>query len=91
MKIWTSRYGFKGLNKPELVKVGIAQGVPRWPLKYELMANLLCLAPTTAMREMVREEYLPLYIERLEALGVGRVLAILEALAGDKNIALLCW
>ncbi|HEV2458487.1 MAG TPA: hypothetical protein VGS80_08985 [Ktedonobacterales bacterium] len=57
MEIWTSRFQNKALAAhPELVKVGITVGQPRWPLGYAY-ERLPLLAPYGLFRETDRSVF----------------------------------
>jgi hypothetical protein len=94
MEIWTSRFQNKALaGHPELVKVGITVGQPRWPLGYAY-ERLSLLAPYGLLRETDRERFTRAYCARLDAAGVETVLAALQAISAEhdgRDLVLLCY
>lgn len=94
MKLYTSRYQNKGLAKrPELLKIGITAGRPRWTLAYPV-AFLSQLAPARAWLHMEREEYEPLYLAHLGRLGAEHILELIAEKvkqAGAEGAVLLCY
>jgi hypothetical protein len=94
MEIWTSRFQNKALAaRPELVKVGITVGQPRWPLGYEY-ERLPLLAPYGLLHEADRERFTRAYCTRLDAAGVAAVLAALQAISDEhdgRDLVLLCY
>jgi hypothetical protein len=93
----TARYSNPNVSACGLVPIGITRGTPKFKLGYELRANLYDLAPAGAMLGLPddadkRERFTAMYRARLDALGVGRVRELLEAIQnGDDGIVLLCY
>jgi hypothetical protein len=95
-RIFTSRYSNPALQTGECACVGITRYPPRFDLPYELVANLYCLAPTTGMLRVAKrpgggEQFVRLYRERLDALGVDRVIQLIRAFNDGRDVVLLCF
>jgi hypothetical protein len=93
-RICTSRYA----NKAAIVASGlrpvrISIGAPRWPVGYEIVGSLPSLMPTRPMLKMEIGPYREMYLARLEAHGVEKIVAELEALQTPEapGLVLLCF
>lgn len=96
MKIYTSRYQNRDLvARPELLKVGITLGTPKMRLGYEVFRYVRLVAPTSAMfRIGEKSEFVPMYVARLNQIGVERVLEVLSEVSnsgGGLDLVLLCF
>ncbi len=93
MRIFTSRFANKGLReRPDLVKVCIAVGSPRWRVGYEWV-KCRCLAPY-GLRKLKGEQFQEAYLANLDALGVEPIRTELEKISeahGGKDLVLLCY
>ena len=93
-KLYTSRYSNKNLLETETLKIGITRGKPRFPLGYEIYANLISLAPPMAIFGIEdREIFTRKYMEYLDRLGVEKVKEILGRVGYGKEeeLILLCY
>ena len=93
-KIYTSRYANSDLKSPNVIKVGISRGVPRFKLRYELSGNIKELAPTSAIFHIEnKERFARAYKEQLDQIGKARVMELLRSAGyGDeKPLVLLCY
>jgi len=95
-RIFTSRYSNPALQTGEYACVGITRYPPKFDLPYELVANLYCLAPTGEMLRAVKrpgggEQFVQLYRDRLDALGVDRVIQLIRAFNDGRDVVLLCF
>jgi len=93
MRIFTSRFANKGLrDRPDLVKVAIAVGTPRWSVGYGWV-RCRCLAPF-GLRKLHGAEFQKAYFAKLDALGLDRIKTELEEISkahGGKDLVLLCY
>jgi hypothetical protein len=95
VQIWTSRFQNKALAAhPELVKVGITVGQPRFKLGYSY-ERLPLLAPYDGLfHETDRERFTRAYYARLDAAGVDAVVGALQAISDrhyGSDLVLLCY
>ncbi len=93
MKIFTSRYSNKALKDFDGVIIGASVGYPRFPLPYKLTFRP-GLGPDRSFKNAPYEEYLPLYIAKLDRLGVGAIMGDLDRLSqerGDADVVILCY
>jgi hypothetical protein len=94
MEIWTSRFQNKELAAhPELVKVGITVGQPRWPLGYAY-ERLPLLAPYGLLHETDRSVFAPAYFARLDQIGPAQVQAAFDRIRAEhdgRDLVLLCY
>jgi hypothetical protein len=94
MEIWTSCFQNKALAAhPELVKVGITVGQPRWPLGYAY-ERLPLLAPYGLLDETDRERFTRAYFARLDAASVAQVQAAFDRISQEhdgRDLVLLCY
>ena len=95
MQIWTSRFQNKALAAhPELIKVDITVGQPRFRLGYTY-ERLPLLAPYGALfHETDRERFSRAYYERLDMAGIETVLDALRAISerhSGRDLVLLCY
>lgn len=100
MKLFTSRYACPDLAaRPDLVKVSISIGAPRFPLGYNIDFTMTHLMPTAAMVKRVHQgrlsedDYRRAYIDRLEIAGLAAIQrdfgTIYSEMPGD--LVLLCF
>lgn len=93
MKLFTSRFSNKDLRaRPDLVKVCIAVGKPRWPVGYE-WTTCRWLAPF-GLRKLKGEHFKSAYVAKLDKLGLKAIRQELEMISeahGDKDLVLLCY
>src|SRR5260221_8170860 len=92
--LYTSRYANKELaRRPDLVKVGITVGKPRWPLGYPV-ESLDRLAPWGLLQVFDRAEFTARYHAQLDRAGVDRVLRDLQRISDahdGQDLVLLCY
>jgi hypothetical protein len=87
MQIFTSSW-FTTLP-PTIQKIGISRGTPRgYPAGYRRMPEL---APGPWFNSVTPAEYHRLYMAQLAALDAQAVLQKLHQLAGNRDVALLCF
>lgn len=96
LKVMTSRFSNPLLANTPYVKAGIVQWPPRFPLIFELTANLYALAPSAAMMIVAREQgryaFVERYLEKLDRVGADEVIRLLRCVQGDhEGIVLLCF
>lgn len=94
MTVYTSRYGNPELKTGAYYVVGITLGKPKFNLGYEENGHCYMLAPDRNMMGMEKEEYLPLYIKKLERLGVESIknfLRNVKSSAKGKDVVLVCY
>lgn len=94
MHLYTSRYANKQLaQRPDLVKVGITVGKPRWPLGYPV-EYLDRLAPWGLLQVFDKAEFTARYHAQLDRAGVDRVLRDLQRISDahdGQDLVLLCY
>jgi hypothetical protein len=87
MNIYTSSWFTK--LPPEMQKIGISRGSPRgYPAGYRRMPEL---APGSWFNSVKLAEYHRRFMAQLDALDAQIVLQKLHQLAGDRDVALLCF
>jgi hypothetical protein len=92
--LFTSHYSCKALLDERLACVRISVGMPRWPLKYELVGHCKLLMPRRNMLKLPMDEYWEEYAKILEGHGVEAIqedLARLSVLANGRPLVLLCF
>ena len=93
MKLYTSRYQNKELERGQYTAVRITRGSPRFKLGYTLAGSIMELAPSKELfyekdGSLFREKF----IGQLEEVGVGAVAAALEKFrAMGKDVVLCCF
>ncbi|MBS0233798.1 MAG: hypothetical protein JSR99_09955 [Proteobacteria bacterium] len=80
---------FTTLDPARFCRIGISRGVPRGQTGFRRFPSL---NPGRWFNSVTPEEYRHLYYEEvLSRLDPARVVTDLEAMAGEKIAALLCW
>lgn len=91
-KLSTSRFANPDLANPDLVKVGIARGLPKHPLNYKLAGSIMLIAPTwNIIRLERRENYEFAYRKMLDAHGLFRIRSEIERYRLIGDTVLLCY
>lgn len=93
-KLYVSRYSNKELEDPNVIKVGISRGLPKFSTKYVLAGNIFQLAPPSSIFAMTDEfAFRRKYFEHLDKIGVEGVKRLLEKMGYGKaeQIVLLCY
>ena len=96
MAILTARYGNKRLKGDGYYPVGISIGKPRFPTGYDIREQCYALAPKSSMLKMEYEPYREAYFQKLEDIGVDKIIGIVQRLEArasdeDKDLVLLCF
>lgn len=96
IELFTSRYQNPELaHRPDLLKVGVTLGNPRFNLPYTLADNVKLLAPNGSLFKVSDPaQFIPAYRGRLDAHGVGKISGVLEAIARkhqSEALVLLCF
>lgn len=96
VKLFTSRYQNPELaHRPDLIKVGVTLGNPRFNLPYTLADNVKLLAPNGHLFKVSDPAlFIPEYRRRLDAHGVEKIGGVLEAIARRHQagpLVLLCF
>lgn len=96
MAILTGRYSNKRLKGDGYYPVGISIGKPRFPTGYEIREQCYALAPKGYMLKMEYEPYREAYFQKLEDIGVDKIIGIVQRLEArasdeDKDLVLLCF
>lgn len=94
--ISTARYSNKTLQQPSYYPVGISVGKPKFALNYVLRDQCYALAPYYSMLNLDSVSYETAYNEKLNKLGVQKVIGIVRGLerkatAEGKTLVLLCF
>ncbi|MGW0822573.1 hypothetical protein [Streptomyces sp. NPDC002845] len=92
LTLFTNRY--QAFRPPQGVPVRITRGAPRFKLSYQLTHSVRELAPRAEYLTQPRPDFTTAYRADLDVLGVQRVAALLEAIAGaagDHRLVLLCF
>lgn len=94
MKLFTSRWANRDLEKLDAVAVGISRGAPRFPVRYRYR-RLMELAPDGWMLGVDDEDrFERAYTRKLDKIGADRIGELLRAIsdeAGRADLALLCY
>jgi hypothetical protein len=94
MRIFTSRWSEKSLkDRPDLLKVGVSLGEPKWPLPYKHVSCRL-LNPLPIALKLPDGEARMSFLEKMQRVGVSRVkeeFKKIEEASGGMDIVLLCW
>lgn len=93
-KLYTSRYANKDLANSNAIKVSISRGRPKFPLRYEIEAGLILLAPSSKIFGITdNEKFARRYMEQLDGLGFPKVLEMLKNVGygSDRDVVLLCF
>jgi hypothetical protein len=96
MKLYTSRFHNKrGIKESGLVPVAITLSTPKWPLGYEVAAQLKLLAPPGYLfHENDEAVFTRKFRHHLYKVGVEAIRQALEQITADnggRDIVLLCW
>ena len=96
MAILTARYSNKRLQGDGYYPVGISIGKPRFPTGYDIREQCYALAPKGFMLKMEYEPYREAYFQKLEDIGVDKIIGIVQRLEArasdeDKDLVLLCF
>lgn len=96
MAIFTARYSNKTLRTDGYYPVGISIGTPKFPLGYDLREQCYALAPKGFMLKMEYEPYREAYFQKLEDIGVDKIIRIVQRLDAKaqeegKDLVLLCY
>lgn len=92
--IYTSRFSNPELRSGKYTAVRISLGTPKWPLGYNLDAELPDLMPFGLLNKFdTYEDFKPAYFARLNQKGVQRILTQLQRLERQtgKDVVLLCY
>jgi hypothetical protein len=77
------------------VALAISLGKPKWPLAYEIAADVDELKPwgLLARPPLEQDEFRRRYVERLDRIGVERLRATFDRIAAEHGepLVLLCW
>ena len=89
--IYTSYFSKKKEDLENTAYCSIAVYNPRYELTYELK-NASTIKPYGIFKKYTGEEYTRKYFERLDNIGVDRILEDLKQAQGDKeNLVLMCY
>ena len=96
MAILTARYSNKRLKGDGYYPVGISIGNPRFPTGYDIREQCYALAPKGFMLKMEYEPYREAYFQKLEDIGVDKIIGIVQRLEArasdeDKDLVLRCF
>ena len=89
----TSRYSNPELKTGKYTAVRISLGTPKWPIGYNLDAEMKDLMPFGLLGKFERyEDFERAYFERLDQKGVQRILSQLQRFERlGKDVVLLCY
>lgn len=95
MRIYTSRFHNPELTgRPDLVKVAITVGKPKWPVGFEFV-ELAWLAPFGKLfRIDDRREFTAAYFQKLGRIGVAAISKRFQEISaqhGGRDLVLLCY
>jgi len=95
VRIWTSRFHNRELReRPDLVKVAITVGKPRWPVGFEFV-EFNWLAPYGKLfRINDRSKFTVAYFQKLDRIGVAAIRKRFPPIPdqhGGKDLMLLCY
>ena len=91
--IYTSRYSNPELKTGKYTAVRISLGTPKWPIGYNLDAEMKDLMPFGLLGKFERyEDFERAYFERLDQKGVQRIFSQLQRFERlGKDVVLLCY
>lgn len=91
--VYTSRYSNPELKTGKYTAVRISLGTPKWPIGYNLDAEMKDLMPFGLLGKFERyEDFERAYFERLDQEGVQRILSQLQRFERlGKDVVLLCY
>ncbi len=91
--VYTSRYSNPELKTGKYTAVRISLGTPKWPIGYNLDAEMKDLMPFGLLGKFERyEDFERAYFERLDQKGVQRILSQLQRFERlGKDVVLLCY
>lgn len=83
---------FHGFDASMGVAVAISLGKPKWPLPYEIAAEVDALKPF-GLLQLAGDEFDEAYRRRLDHIGVDTIRAALAEIAAEHGgpLVLLCW
>ena len=92
-KLYVSRYSNKNLSESNAVKVGISLGMPKFRLGYKLEGTIYGLAPSRAIFNLPKEDFIRAYRSQLDRMGVEKIRKILSSFRyGEADeMVLLCY
>ncbi len=95
LKLYTSRYQSQALiQKSGLTPVSTSVGSPRFHLQYTLLDHLAEITPPREIIHYGLERYRPLYLAKLEKIGVAKIIKAMEAIVDRSKkdgLVLLCY
>ena len=91
--VYTSRYSNQELKTGKYTAVRISLGTPKWPIGYNLDAEMKDLMPFGLLGKFERyEDFERAYFERLDQKGVQRIFSQLQRFERlGKDVVLLCY
>ena len=91
--VYTSRYSNPELKTGKYTAVRISLGTPKWPIGYNLDAEMKDLMPFGLLGKFERyEDFERAYFERLDQKGVQRIFSQLQRYERlGKDVVLLCY
>ena len=91
--VYTSRYSNPELKTGKYTAVRISLGTPKWPIGYNLDAEMKDLMPFGLLGKFERyEDFERAYFERLDQKGVQRILSQRQRFERlGKDVVLLCY
>lgn len=91
--VYTSRYSNPELKTGNYTAVRISLGTPKWPIGYNLDAEMPDLMPFGLLNKFERyEDFERAYFARLNQKGVQRILSQLQRFERlGKDVVLLCY
>jgi len=95
VRIWTSRFHNRALReRPDLVKVAITVGKPRWPVGFQFV-ELNWLAPYgNLFRIDDRSKFTVAYFQKMDRIGAKAISKRFQEISetnGGKDLVLLCY
>lgn len=91
--VYTSRYSNPEMKTGKYTAVRISLGTPKWPIGYNLDAEMKDLMPFGLLGKFERyEDFERAYFERLDQKGVQRIFSQLQRFERlGKDVVLLCY
>ena len=89
--LYLSRFSNPELRTGKYTAVRISIGAPRWSLGYTVIGAMKDLMPFGLLEVQDRALYEQKYRERLDRVGVDRILKQFDAYGYEKPIVLLCF
>lgn len=92
-KVYTSRYSNPELATGNYTVVGITRGAPKFPLRYQVVGNIMEIAPPGYLfGEYDRTRFTGSYFKNMDKIGVGKIHTLISKYLNlGKDVVLCCY